>query len=548
MQEVCNWNISIMKCFFVSCGQICSSFDSNGICQYCETPPKYFQTFDSHNYQPCCISSCVYYYLYYVKNGIAYTPLDLNYSILQSSQEQFYIGCALCQANLNLTIYQTTIENSFSRIQGGGIYVVTSQQFNYVNLQNLTIRNCFSIQYGFFSDLLSSLQSLNSKVTFSGIQFQVTKVIFIKFLSLLESPTKSDIDVIRNNNPFIKIKFGFVSIENCSFISTHIQFLIDIEFATNILIKDIFILNSTILYSPLIRLSLKQKINGNITLININAINVQQHTNYSVLKCQISTYPTLDYLTCRAGIPQENSITDDYDTSLQYEQQQQLCNEIDVYQQANYSFSLFEIDNLNSIHSLQVEGLNFDFIICGSCEYGILRIKRIMQSQIENILFNNIKIVNSQCGQQQETIQLDVLLSNNNSTLYGSDVFENPRSLTISIDGGQTFLNKIQVKQSSIIIIEKVVITPYKIFRAFKRVKYLTFPSGRQIFSYKFFDLSQSKYIPYNLTFHIIALNKYNSQEKKLAGTICTLQLLQQSTLPVKKQYKDQSELYPTIK
>lgn len=79
----------------------------------------------------------------------------------------------------------------------------------------------------------------------------------MKYLSLLESPTSDDLEYIRSNNPLIKIKFGSVSIENCSFISTHIQFLLDIEFGTNILIKDIFILNSTILFSPLIRLSLR---------------------------------------------------------------------------------------------------------------------------------------------------------------------------------------------------------------------------------------------------------------------------------------------------
>lgn len=40
-------------------------------------------------------------------------------------------------------------------------------------------------------------------------------------------------------------------------------------------------------------------------------------------------------------------------------------------------------------------------------------------------------------------MQLDVFLSDNNSTYFGSDVFENPRSLTISVDGGKTFLSKI---------------------------------------------------------------------------------------------------------
>ncbi|CAD8117448.1 unnamed protein product [Paramecium sonneborni] len=573
-----------------------------------------------------------------IENSIFQNTLTSLASSSFSTGGCLYIDAQL--SKLHLQIYSTTIENSFSRVQGGGIYIVPSEQENFVTLQNLTVINCFSIQYGFFSYLQSSLQSINSKVQFSRAQFMVTQAGFMKFLSLLESPTKMDVGFIRTNNPLIKIKFGSILMKNCSFISTHIQFLIDIEFAHNILIKDMYIINSTILFSPLIRLSLRQQSSGYILIININAENVQQHTNYSDLGCQISTKPSLSSLECKGGIPQKNLIVDDYN-QYNSQEQQQLCNQKEVYQQANYSFSLFEIDNLNQTHRLEVQGLNFDSIRCVSCTYGILRIKDIFQSQIENIFFNNIKILNSQCGQTgclsfiqseddpffrrdlltnrrrilqkhdyinliqqlgyqariinskffnnyatfggavfivqtkiiihnclfesnkaemggafyyfsnessmiiiesqiienqakiagglylnkqqlQETVLLNVFLFNNNSTLFGSDVSENPRSLTISIDGGQTFLTKIKVKQSPTMIIDKIVVNPYKVLGQSERVKYLTLPSGRQIFSYKFFDLLQSEYIPYNLSFRIIALNKQNTQEKKLAGTTCT--------------------------
>ncbi|CAD8211891.1 unnamed protein product [Paramecium octaurelia] len=575
-----------------------------------------------------------------IQNSIFQNTLTSLSSSSFSSGGCLYIDAQLSE--LKLRIYTTTIEDSFSRIQGGGIQIVPSQQQNYVDLQNLTIINCFSIQYGFFSYVLSSLQSIYSEVHFSGISFIATKSGFMRFLSLLESPTTDDMDQIRNNNPMIKVKYGSVYMKNCSFVSTHIQFLLDFEFATNIVLKDIFILNSTILFSPLIRLSLRQQISGSILLINVNAENVEQYTDYSDAVCLISTFQQIQSLTCPGSIPQDNPIIDDYDTSL-YQQQQQLCNQNDVYKIANYNFSLFEIDNLNSSHSFEVQELNFDSINCQSCQYGIFRIKGIYQLDTENILFNKIKIYNSQCGQTgclslisqydqsflrsdllatnrrrqlqkhdyinliqkldhqvriihskfvnnyatyggsvfivqlktiihnclfqknkaeiggaiyyysnessmiifesdiieneakiagglylnkqqlQKTMQLDVFLSNNNSTLFGSDVFENPRSLTISVDGGQTFLTKVQVTQNSTTIIEKIVVTPYKILGSSEKAKYLTFPSGRQIESYEFFDQYQSEYIPYNLTFRIIALNKYNTQEKKLAGTTCTL-------------------------
>ncbi|CAD8124033.1 unnamed protein product [Paramecium sonneborni] len=554
-------------------------------------------------------------------------------------------GCLYIDAQLsklNLQIVSTNIEKSFSRVEGGGLYIIPSQQQNQINLQNLTIKNCFSIRYSFLSYLLQNLQSINSNVQFNGIQFIVTQAGFMKYLSLLESPTEDDLDSIRNNNPLIKIKYGTVNIVNCSFVSTYIQFLLDIESATKILLKDITITNSTILFSPLMRLSLRQQGSGNILLINIKVNNVEQYFNYSDSECLISTFLTIQSLTCKVGNPEIDPIIEDYNTSLQLEYQQ-MCNLNQVYKNTTYNFSLFEIDNLSLSHFLQVEELNFNSIQCKSCQYGIFRIKSIFETAIQNILLNQVKIFDSECGQTgclsliqsvdepflrrdlhqinnrrqlqkheytqliekldhqaiiknskfvnnnaiyggsifivqtktifykclfqknkayfggaiyyfsnsssllifdseiidnsaqiagglylnkqqlQKTMQLDVFLSNNNSTLFGSDVFENPRSLTISVDGGQTFLKKIIVKKDVSTITERIIVTPYKIFGQSKKAKFLTFPSGRTISTYQFFDQYTSEFIPYNLTFRIIALNKYNTQEKKLTGSTCTI-------------------------
>ncbi|CAD8081337.1 unnamed protein product [Paramecium sonneborni] len=87
------------------------------------------------------------------------------------------------------------------------------------------------------------------------------------------------------------------------------------------------------------------------------------------------------------GIQQENPILNNinivyfrniYLTSLKWEYQQ-LCNQNEVYQNVNYSFSLFEIDNLNKNHSFEVQGLNFQSILYSISEYHILRIKGIFQ-------------------------------------------------------------------------------------------------------------------------------------------------------------------------
>lgn len=62
------------------------------------------------------------------------------------------------------------------------------------------------------------------------------------------------------------------------------------------------------------------------------------------------------------------------------------------------------------------------------------------------------------------TKELNVFLNNNNSTLYGNDVVEKPRSLTLSLNGGSTLLEKKNNLNSKTEIIEQIIIIPYKTF------------------------------------------------------------------------------------
>ncbi|CAD8130980.1 unnamed protein product [Paramecium sonneborni] len=297
---------------------------------------------------------------------------------------------------------------------------------------------------------------------------------------------------------------------------------------------------------------------------------------------------------------------------------------------------LFQYINqfINFNHSFEVQGLNFDSIIFVSCEYGILRIKGIIQSQIENILFNNISIFNCQCGQTrcfsliqsedesflrsdlllpnrrifqkydytkliqklenqarivnrrfvnnnvtyggslltvkkkiqqfiivyfnrgeiggaiyfysnefsmmifnsqiienevsiagglylnkqqlQETFLLEIFLSDNNSTFFGSDIFENPISLTISVDGGKRKSNHdCQKKRQSHLIRFWVHLNKQNIQLLLLVDKY--FLTNTLIY----FNRSISHIIQHFVLSHLT--NIINSQEKKLGGSTCTL-------------------------
>ncbi|CAD8113596.1 unnamed protein product [Paramecium sonneborni] len=126
--------------------------------------------------------------------------------------------------------------------------------------------------------------------------------------------------------------------------------------------------------------------------------------------------------------------------------------------------------------------------------------------------------------QLQLTKQLDLQLKYNNATLYGSNVLEKPRSLTLSIDSGLTLLNKIELNNSDIEIVEQILIIPYKILGSSSKMSQLILPSGIMIGNYRYFDPVNSKFIPYNLTLRIIALDKFQKQIKGLTGSYCNLQ------------------------
>ncbi|CAD8087564.1 unnamed protein product [Paramecium sonneborni] len=555
-------------------------------------------------------------------------------------------GCLYIDAQLSkltLVIDSTTFDTSFSRVEGGGIYIIPSQQDNNVKMTNLNILDCYSLKSSFLSFQLSNLENIQSKISISNSIFVNTQLGFDSFISLLQTPSITELDNLRSSNSEISIKYGDVSINNCSFQSTQFSYFLNIETAQNIYLQNIEIINSTILHSPLLKLSLRSNNFGIIIIKNVTIQNVKQKSLIVDTPCLVTTNIIQESLVCPLNSPTLSSNLLDENTSQNQEIQLE-CNRYLIFQNVSYKFSLVEIEDLQTTHYFQAEDLLFDSISCSNCQYGLIRIEEIQESELENIFFSNVHIKDSDCGQTgcisliqndsssilrndllsslnnnrilqqhdynnltyilshqariinsiftnnkaiyggsifiveiqsivyrcyfknntasiggaiyyfskkaelyifesqilgnkakiagglylnsqslQTTKQLDVYLLDNNSTHFGTDVFENPRSLTLSIDGGQTYLTKKQISKTQTSLVEEIVITPYKILGYALKSNFLMFPSGREIGSYQYFDQYSSEYIPYNLTFRIIALNKYNTQEKELEGSTCTI-------------------------
>ncbi|CAD8122482.1 unnamed protein product [Paramecium sonneborni] len=558
-------------------------------------------------------------------------------------------GCIYIDSQLStlkLIINNTIFDKCFSRKEGGALYLIPSAKQNYISMTNLKVSNCFSIQNTFISFSLSNLEKVQLDVYLNQIDFFATEKGFEEYISLLEFPTITELDDIRNNNPIIMFKYGKINIVNCNFHNIHIQSLINIELANNIILENIRVINSTLLYSTLIKVNLKNSQNGQLILKNLTFLNITEHQsniNKSESPCLWENQKYLETLKCQYNTTSNINFNIN-ESNISLQQIQKECNKNQFYENIKYNFSLIEIEDVNDNHHIKAESLIFNSVNCSKCQHGLISFLNIKQVEKDNIFIKNINMANCVCGQTgclsilqywnenilatemipnnlnkrllqqhdytklafqvsnqvkiidslflnnnaifggslfivetqvlihncrfqnnsasiggaiyfysknstllifdsfiiennaqiaggiflneqsiQETKQLDVIMLNNNSTKFGQDIYESPRSLTISVDAGKTFLNKKIVFKNSSKIIEQIQIVPYKVLGSSQRVNFLTYPSGISISSYEYFDLENLNFIPYNLTFRIIPLNKFNHQMKKQTNSFCIL-------------------------
>ncbi|CAD8126668.1 unnamed protein product [Paramecium sonneborni] len=117
--------------------------------------------------------------------------------------------------------------------------------------------------------------------------------------------------------------------------------------------------------------------------------------------------------------------------------------------------------------------------------------------------------------------KLNLRLINNYASKYGQNYAEYPSQLTLSLDGGKTFLEKKVIFSNSTTIIDQITIKPYSFNNDTK--EYIVLPSGQAISSYKYYNETTQQFVSYNLTFRILALNKQQNKIQNLDGTKCQI-------------------------
>ncbi|CAD8163743.1 unnamed protein product [Paramecium octaurelia] len=543
-------------------------------------------------------------------------------------------GCLFVDGSvsqLKVIIKNTKFQESFSKYDGGAIYILPSKSYNWIELENLIVLDCFSLQNSFFSYNPPNIESLYTEILLKNINFKSTEQGFNKFIQSMNRLTEDEAFQVSYSNPQIFIHYGFISIINCSFISSHFQYLIQIKSAYHINLQNITIQNSTFLQSPMIVINLKEQLSGKILIENLQILNVVEFNKSIEGECQDIELPTSSQLQCPLSLPQKPWAIQSMD-NIKTNQKLLICNLLSIFKNKAINLSLITINSLDSNHKLILKNINIQNVNCQNCLQGVFQIFDIKQQIQDQIIFSQIKFKNCVCGYKgclsilqnstnlnfnndlftnnrilqqnnlesiefqlnhqvivqnaiflnnsarqggslfiqeiniliknslfcnnsaeiggaifyfseqtsldlfktqfinntaqiagavyfnnqslQLTKELEIEFIDNNSSQYGDNIFEKPRSLSISIDG---------VKNTSHEIIEQIIVTPYKILGYSSSVNYLTLPSGRSISSYEYFDQYTSSFIPYNLTFRIIALDKFNNQNKGLYDSSCTL-------------------------
>ncbi|CAD8211806.1 unnamed protein product [Paramecium pentaurelia] len=121
----------------------------------------------------------------------------------------------------------------------------------------------------------------------------------------------------------------------------------------------------------------------------------------------------------------------------------------------------------------------------------------------------------------QNMTRFGSIVANNKAELFGNDSSQVPSQLSITINLID-ILPRFTVLEQENLLIQQILIKPYQVFtNEYSDAFYV--PNGQQISQYQYFDWNKGEYVPYNLHFRIVALDKLNSIQQDLESTYCNI-------------------------
>ncbi|CAD8127415.1 unnamed protein product [Paramecium sonneborni] len=358
--------------------------------------------------------------------------------------------------------------------------------FNKVSIQEITMldmiemeSNCtkifkkFDSQYKCLSEIKKSPSNLNFKYDISSLSNSYCMINQMKQLQKQQTFSVIDIQPTYTNMSLSQVTLQQINCKQCQ------NGLINLNFKDS---------NSFLLIQSL---KLKQNVCGQSSCINL-----------------IKPLSSLRLL--------QNVVTQVYEKYFDIRINDYYCK----YNEA-FEGTCLQVKNLKTLITKSVFEHNFANSSGGSISVIGNEIFYLVQSIIYNNTANYGGGLEIKDQMSQNLTQFGSLIANNKAQLFGNDSSQVPSQLSITINL-KDVLPRTKVLEKEDLLIEQILIKPYKVFaNEYSEAFYV--PNGQKISEYQYFDWSKGEYVPYNLHFRIVALDKLNQIQQNLNNSYCEI-------------------------
>ncbi|CAD8067418.1 unnamed protein product [Paramecium sonneborni] len=302
------------------------------------------------------------------------------------------------QSDLNLRIFNSHFISSFSRQEGGTIFIEPSRNKNFILITQNVIRNVYSLANAFFKlPIIFTSNTLVLNVEIYDLSIQNDYQGFLSYLASINNLSESELK-IQIQNYLISIERGNITLKDCNFIDIFDYGVLDIKNAQSIKLENVLMQNFTLIGGSTVKFILNKKYLTNIQFLNVKLMSFKEVVgNVTKPSESITSLPQIFY-KCITTYSQPGQLKQFYDQKkkdiLSYSNLYAL-----IQKKINPIF-IIEIDSISINHYISIDILNLQKIICSNCQNGLLRFTNVEEQSKKNLIYlKQIKMEDNVCGQ-----------------------------------------------------------------------------------------------------------------------------------------------------
>ncbi|CAD8121080.1 unnamed protein product [Paramecium sonneborni] len=355
------------------------------------------------SYNSLALQGGAFYFLTQSNGRIVIEDCNFNFSQTNLLMKEKSQGGTLLidasQSDLNLIIQNNTYSSSFSRQEGGAIFIEPSRVKNSILITKSIIQNVYSLANAFLKlPIIFTSNTLFLDVRILDLSIQNTYQGFLSYLGRIRDITQSEIN-FQTKNYLISIERGNITIKDCNIINLFDYGVLEILNAQSIKLENILMENFTLISGSILKFELNNKYMTNIEIFNVKLMTLQE--TIGDVKKPISIIPYIPpfFQKCFDQYTTPNSLQQLYDQKNSYIIS--LYNFYALISKRTKPAFIFQIDSINLNHFILIQKLHFQNIICSNCKGGLLRFTKIEEQLNQNLVYlQQIKMEDNICGIQ----------------------------------------------------------------------------------------------------------------------------------------------------